>query len=277
MNQGKSMGIRRRLVTMGIATMLLTAGLMSGCAMMDRSSDMRQISGTVTYRERMMVPPDATVTVALEDVSLADAPADQIAETSFKADGAPPWNYTLTYDPARIMEHRRYNLRAKVTRDDKLLFITTGAHPVVPALQMEPVDVVVSRAGGTVASEARATSEAHSLVGTFWELTHVRGDAIDGQTDKRKLNMVLTDDGKRVSGFSGCNQFSGTYSLDGDRLSVSQLASTRMACFAGMDTEQAFQKALQDVTHYQQQGAELRLLNADDDVVLRFASGDPAN
>jgi heat shock protein HslJ len=34
----------------------------------------------------------------------------------------------------------------------------------------------------------------------------------------------------RVHGFSGCNQFMGSYSLEGDKLAVGRLAGTMMAC-----------------------------------------------
>ena len=34
----------------------------------------------------------------------------------------------------------------------------------------------------------------------------------------------------RLSGRAGCNRFSGTYSITGDRLAVGPLATTRMAC-----------------------------------------------
>lgn len=38
------------------------------------------VTGTVTYRERIALPPGATVTVRLQDVSRADAPAEVLAE-----------------------------------------------------------------------------------------------------------------------------------------------------------------------------------------------------
>ncbi|HAN28766.1 MAG TPA: hypothetical protein DCP75_13790, partial [Haliea salexigens] len=37
------------------------------------------IEGTVLYRERMMLPPDAQLDIQLEDVSRADAPATVLA------------------------------------------------------------------------------------------------------------------------------------------------------------------------------------------------------
>ncbi|WP_165495808.1 YbaY family lipoprotein [Marinobacter halodurans] len=259
------------------ALALVTAGAMSGCApMMERfqASKTRQIEGTVTYRERMMLPPDAQVTVALEDVSLADAPAEPVADMQFRAEGAPPWSFTLSYEPDQVIEGRHYNLRAKVTLDDRLLFMSTEAHPVELPGDTGPVAILVSRASGTIAEMARADSARNSLIGTFWELTRIHDDPISQETDQRKLNMVLSEEGQRISGFSGCNQFAGHYTLNGDQLQFGPLASTMIACFKGMEQEDAYQKALRAVTHYRIQGPLLQLLDKDNEVVLQFVSGD---
>ena len=45
------------------------------------------LTGTVTYRERIALPPNARVEVRLEDVSQADAPADEIASQTIAANG----------------------------------------------------------------------------------------------------------------------------------------------------------------------------------------------
>lgn len=82
------------------------------------------ISGTVAYRERIVLPPSAQVKVALVDVSLADAPSVTIAETVFTPEGNVPIPYTLSYDSSKIIEGHTYALQARVTEHDKLLFIT---------------------------------------------------------------------------------------------------------------------------------------------------------
>lgn len=261
-----------------LVTMLLAALVVSGCAsdahIWGGMPNMRQIEGSVTYRERMMVPPDSTVTVVLEDVSLADAPSDVIAQTSFRSKNGPPWSFLLNYDPRLIMEGRRYNLRAKITSDDRLMFISTDANPVVPGEVEGPVDIVVNRAGGRVANVDREIDAPHTLINTFWELKALDGDPVNGESDKRKLNMVLVKEGNRVAGFSGCNQFSGEFMQEGDKLQIDRLVSTQMACFKGMEREQAFQEALRDTVSYTIDGPTLKLYDADNEVVLEFLSGE---
>ncbi|BES69138.1 YbaY family lipoprotein [Marinobacter nanhaiticus D15-8W] len=274
-------GIRRSQVGSGPAALvavLLAALVVTGCAsdakIWGGVPNMRQIEGTVTYHERMMVPTDSTVTVILEDVSLADAPAEVVAQTSFRSRNGPPWSYMLNYDPRLIMDGRRYNLRAKVTSNDRLMFISTEANPVVPGEVDGAVDIVVNRAGGSVAAVDRPDDASDSLINTFWELKGLFGDPISEESDKRKLNIVLVKEDNRVAGFSGCNQFSGSFTRDGSKLQIGQLVSTQMACFEGLEREQQFHEALRETVRYTIEGPVLKFYNGDDEVVLEFLSGE---
>jgi heat shock protein HslJ len=60
-----------------------------------------------------------------------------------------------------------------------------------------------------------------------------------------QVTALFTAEGQ-VSGFAGCNQFSGEYNAASDgTLSISPLASTMMFCEQGMDVESAYLAALQ--------------------------------
>ena len=57
------------------------------------------LSGTVTYRQRIALAPDAVVEVTLQDVSKADAPAEMISTQKIETNGAQvPIAYTLCED-----------------------------------------------------------------------------------------------------------------------------------------------------------------------------------
>ncbi len=79
----------------------------------------------------MALPPAAVFEASLEDVSLADAPAKTIARTRVASPGNPPIAFTIAYDPARILPDHRYVVRARILVDDKLLFTTDTATPVI--------------------------------------------------------------------------------------------------------------------------------------------------
>ncbi|MCX8953812.1 YbaY family lipoprotein, partial [Ruegeria sp. NA] len=61
------------------------------------------VEGTATYRERIALPPDATLYVELQDISLADAPAVTLAAQRYALSGVPA-QFKLTYDDALIMD-----------------------------------------------------------------------------------------------------------------------------------------------------------------------------
>ena len=64
----------------------------------------------------------------------------------------------------------------------------------------------------------------------------------------------------KVSGFSGCNDYSGSYKIDGDLLSVSGLSTGRKACEQPvMDQETAYLAALETSTSYQVKGDNLTI------------------
>ncbi len=69
------------------------------------------------------------------------------------------------------------------------------------------------------------------LIGDSWEVSSVAGEPVVASNEMRHLPMFrfLPDSGK-VLGFSGCNQFSGTYVQNGDSLRFGPLVMTKMAC-----------------------------------------------
>ena len=100
------------------------------------------VTGTVTYRERIALPPDATVVVTLEDVSLADAPSTVIAGEIIRTSGQQvPIPYSVTYDLADIVPQNRYVVRAQIFYDGDLRWTSTTAYPVIT--QDNPTDVEI--------------------------------------------------------------------------------------------------------------------------------------
>ena len=91
-----------------------------------------RVNGTVTWRERMAVPPDATVTVRLQDVSRMDAPAVVMAEQTIATEGRqPPYAFELALDTAAIDPGKRYTVSARAEQKGQLLFINDTAYPVM--------------------------------------------------------------------------------------------------------------------------------------------------
>jgi heat shock protein HslJ len=73
-----------------------------------------------------------------------------------------------------------------------------------------------------------------------------------------------------VSGSGGCNRLTGSYELEGERLTFGRMAGTMMACRDGMDTERAFLDALSRVRRARVLGQQLQLFDSEDKPVARF-------
>jgi putative lipoprotein len=93
---------------------------------------MKTMSGTLTYRQRIALPPQTEAVVRLIDVSRADAPATVLAETRFRVEGRQsPLPYKLSYDAARIDQRMRYAVSAELRAGERILFLNTVRHSVL--------------------------------------------------------------------------------------------------------------------------------------------------
>ena len=104
------------------------------------------VTGTLMYRERIALPPDATATVLLVDASRADAPAITVAEQTIDPAGQVPIEFRLVYDPSTIDPRNRYLVRGTIGVGDQLLFTTTQAYPVLTQGAVADVELVLQRA-----------------------------------------------------------------------------------------------------------------------------------
>ena len=92
------------------------------------------VTGMVLLPEGAVLPADAVITVAVEDVSLADAPAvvigEQVLAGSDATDEGIP--FSVEYDAAVIVEVNSYAMSALIEgADGELLFVNDSAIPVI--------------------------------------------------------------------------------------------------------------------------------------------------
>ncbi|TIS77963.1 MAG: hypothetical protein E5W94_11675, partial [Mesorhizobium sp.] len=92
----------------------------------------KTLKGEVTYRERIALPPNAVLFVQLANVSQADAPAAVIGERKMAPAGQVPIKFEISFDPQVIRPDMTYVLQARITVDDRLLFISDMRHHVDP-------------------------------------------------------------------------------------------------------------------------------------------------
>lgn len=91
-----------------------------------------QVTGTVTYRPRIALPPDAVITVQIQDVSLADATAEIIGEQVIQAEGRQvPFDYAVSYDPDEIQPNDRYSMSARIEDGEGTLLFASDTNIAV--------------------------------------------------------------------------------------------------------------------------------------------------
>ena len=109
------------------AAPLLAAGLLSACA---SQAPTASVTGEVFYLQRMALPPQAVLSVTLQDVSLADAPSIELARQQGPVNGQVPLPFRLDYNPQQVDPRHRYSVSARIELDGRLLFISTQHYGV---------------------------------------------------------------------------------------------------------------------------------------------------
>ena len=104
------------------------------------------VTGTVTYRERMTLPPTAVLRVQLQDASLQDVAATVLDSVTIRPQGRQvPLAFTLRYNPNQIREGGIYVVRARIEDGGRLLYLHDEAYPVLTNGQPRQVQIVLRR------------------------------------------------------------------------------------------------------------------------------------
>jgi copper homeostasis protein (lipoprotein) len=103
------------------------------------------------------------------------------------------------------------------------------------------------------------TSVSYPLFDTRWELATLRGQDLPPALPEKPW-FVLGRDGT-VSGFAGCNSFSGTYTVEGLQLRFNELASTLRGCLDPAMND-ALVEVLREVDNYTRSSNTLSLNRA---------------
>ncbi|SFL35192.1 YbaY family lipoprotein [Shimia haliotis] len=240
-------------------------GLVVGCMAIvsAAAAEMRDLEGSVGYRERIAMPEGALVEVSLQDISLADAPSQELATVVIRPEGQVPVDYRMAYDSAMVRSGHRYAVQAKIIVDGQVAWRTTQVFAALTEDAPERVDVMLEKAAGMVKNSVPDALTLGSYLVVAIDGVEVQGSPVP--------EMEFGADG-RVSGSSGCNRFNGSVTVDGSALSFGPLASTRMACPAPLDAqERAFFGALERVAGFDVEGGVALVDGAGNEVIRLMA------
>lgn len=97
-----------------------------------------------------------------------------------------------------------------------------------------------------------------------WTITEVKGEKAVGE-DTPTLGL---EEG-RVYGSTGCNRYQGSMTLDGDRITFSQVAATRRYCHNAL-SESAILETMGNTYTYRLRKDELSLFDAQGNCVMKL-------
>ena len=247
-----------RMCVCGVAVLAIGLSWARGTAQQSNttqaSAAQPSVSGTVVYRERVALPPDAAIEVKLQDVPGAGGTAHTIAESVFASGGKQvPIAFQLSYNPADINPAHKYQVQANIRVNGKLMF--TGVIPYLVITQGEPsrVDLLLERA-----PEKPAQAAGRKLTDTNWKLVQVNGKAavvVEGS----EAHIFLEKKGM-FTGSTGCNQMTGSFIASEGALQFTPGGMTMKMCVQPL-MEQALVAAMKATTNYKIDGDALELLN----------------
>ncbi len=119
-------------------------------------------------------------------------------------------------------------------------------------------------------------AQSQELAGTSWLATFVNTESSDGAVTSSSIQaaqqtMLFSNDSK-ISGNAGCNNYFANYEVEGNKLSLSAIGSTKMFCGEGLMAEEtAFLTALEKASSYRISGDSLQIFAADDTTLISFS------
>ncbi len=106
------------------------------------------ITGSIAYRARIALPPDAVLVIRVQDTSRADAPAFTLAEQRIELAGLQvPIPFKMTVDRDLLRKNARITVAARVQRGNTLLFINDTSYPALIDGQPRHVEMVLKQVG----------------------------------------------------------------------------------------------------------------------------------
>lgn len=128
-----------------------------------------------------------------------------------------------------------------------MLVVSQGEQEIVrePVIQSKVTsDLFANQASGPMSE----------LTNTAWQLTSLNGQQVPSQ-DRPTLKFEQ----ERLNGSAGCNNYFALFQVDGDRLIVQTIASTRKICEGLMERERQYLSGLQQAEQYQVKNNQLEI------------------
>jgi putative lipoprotein len=215
------------------------------------------ITGTVTYRERIALPPDAWLRVTL--VHLESGAPVVGASASIPARGQVPIGFALNVRSDLAGRTDDLGLIAEISQGGRVLFRNDRPQPVDLDAAHQPPILLRRQADPAPQPQEPPVVSTPDLFDIVWTATSIGGRPVVGT---RPLTLSVSPD-YRAGGSGGCNNYFTEASIEGKAIAFGPPAATRMACAGDlMAQEHAYFTALSAVASFEIEGNSLRLYDA---------------
>lgn len=190
----------------------------------DRVPLVTRVSGKLAYRERIALPPTSRVEVVISNISRGSRQEQVVGRSVQSLSQAPvPIPFTVEVSRDRLPAGPLFGLRAFIYGDGGKQLFRTGT-PVLVDLSGPAHDAGTITLGMTP-SGGEGAAGVPGIHGTRWVVSQL--GAARATMPRPSFTFGLDT---RLTGNGGCNGFSGSYTLDADRLSIDTGGATLRAC-----------------------------------------------
>jgi putative lipoprotein len=192
------------------------------------------LTGDVTYRERIALPPGGTLSVALIDLAAPDQPRVS-AKASISSPGKVPLTFTLNFDDNVVVAGHEYALVAEISGEDGTVwFRNAEPYAIAPLAPATPILIIVNIVPADAAAVEPVVVSPPPILDITWQAESIGGAPV---TRGVVSSLSIAAD-MRAGGRGGCNSWFAQAEISGERLIFSAVAATRMACMSDEATKQ---------------------------------------
>ncbi|MDF1836033.1 MAG: META domain-containing protein [Alteraurantiacibacter sp. bin_em_oilr2.035] len=203
----------------------------------------KTIDGTLSYRERIALPPDAMMEIVVSDITYGSERELVLSRTMRKiGQSSMPIPFTTQVSRAIASDGPLYGLRAYIREPDGTVLFRSS-EPFLLNLQSDRIDIgnIVLTMTSPDDAGPLEISGVHDIE---WHVTQIAYDVVSTPT----APVLTFGVDNRFYGSTGCNNFSGEYELDGSSIDLDTLAVTRRACEAPlMEQERRFLEVINNL------------------------------
>ncbi len=233
----------------------------------ENTSLMAKIEGSAFYRERIMLPPGASLVLTLEDITQRKIKPAVIAKKTLLLNNTPPYTFSLNYPKDKIQKGHQYVIKGEITYNKQRMLVSdlrinlldSAETPIVLHLKKIPVKDTAKTLNAQVKNK-------------LWQLIELNDQTVYKNQKAQTIPTIQFCQGNKIVGFTGCSQMTGKYLLNKRQIALRPSILIVEACSDVPVSEAAFLAALKNTASLKVSDNHLMLLSSGKKVIAVFAA-----